>query len=173
MEYSAVIVAAGVGSRTGLEYNKVFYKIDERTVIEHSIQHFLYDEDCQEIILVINEKEKHSFALVLNDSKIKYVSGGIERKDSVYNGLQVVKSEYVMIHDGARPFLSKEKVEELKKTLKTYDATLLMIPSVDTNKIVSNGLVVKTLKRSEVYNAQTPQDFKTDQIPRAYEELLA
>lgn len=172
MKYSAVIVAAGSGSRTGLEYNKVFYKINDRTVIEHSVQHFIEDDECKEIIIVINEVEENVFKSILKTSKIKFVKGGEERKDSVYRGLQAVSLDYVMIHDGARPFLKRERLEEIKKVLKNYEATLLMVPSVDTNKIVKDGLVIKTLERSEVYNAQTPQAFKTTLIKDAYDKLM-
>lgn len=171
MEYSAIVVAAGSGSRTGLSYNKVFYKIETETVIEKSINQFNKDSDCKEIILVINEKEKHFFESINLGEKIVYVKGGNERQESVYNGLIKAKSDYVMIHDGARPYLTYKIISDIKKALLSHDAVITMVKSIDTTKLVVDGMVEKTLEREKVYHAQTPQAFKKDLITKAYEAL--
>ena len=74
-----------------------------------------------------------------------------------------------MIHDGARPFVEKKWILDLKHSLETEDACLLMVPSVDTTKIVMDGYVKESLERKLVYHAQTPQCFKTDLIKECHQ----
>ena len=95
-----------------------------------------------------------------------------EKPESAYIALKHVVCPYVFIHDAARPYLERENIELLKQTLETEDACLLMVPSVDTVKIVRDGYVHKTLLRMELYNAQTPQCFKTDLILSCYERSM-
>ncbi len=173
MDYSCVVVAAGSGSRTGLNYNKVFYKLNDKTVIENSLLHFINDFDCKQIIVVINEKEKHLFEHLDLGGKIQYAKGGLTRQDSVYSGLKQVSQAYVMIHDGARPYVSKEVISKVKNALNTYDGAVVMVKSIDTIKIVKNGIIHSTPVRSSLYNAQTPQAFKTSLILEAYDTLYA
>lgn len=171
MNYSVIVLAAGRGSRTNLDYNKVFYTFENgQTVLNKSLSVFLSDDDCKQVVLVcadyekdyVNEKYRY-------DSRIQIVTGGKTRQDSVYNGLQVVNQDYVMIHDGARPFVDQEWIVNLKQTLETEDACLLMVPSVDTTKIVVDGYVKESLERKLVYHAQTPQCFKTDLIKECHQ----
>ena len=137
MNYSVIIVAAGKGTRTGLTYNKVFYKIGNAPIITQTLKPFLEDADC---------------------AKIGYL------------GLQEVDTEFVMIHDGVRPFLTTKHLEALKAALKTEDAALLMVPLIDTIKEVKGGYVVHTPERSNYMSAQTPQAFRTELIKKCHEE---
>lgn len=171
MDYTCVMLAAGSGKRTGLNYNKVFYKLNDKTVIEHSLNHFINDKDCKQIVLVVSELEIEDFKALNLHEKIEFTFGGKERSDSVYNGLLKVKSDYVIIHDGARPYVSKEIIENTKKALHTNEAVVVMVESVDTVKMVADGYVSKTFKRESLYNAQTPQAFKTDLIINSYKQL--
>lgn len=171
MRYSCIILAAGSGSRTGLEYNKVFYKLNDKTVIENSIKEFDLDPDCSQIILVINPEEKGLFLKLNLSRKVDYVYGGLRRQDSVSNGLLRVSEDYVMIHDGARPYISKDVISRVKEALKLYDATTVMVKSIDTVKIVENKIIKSTPDRDSLYNAQTPQAFKTTLIKKAYKEV--
>lgn len=166
MEYSVCLLAAGKGSRTHLEYNKVFYKLENgKTVLDTCLSVFLEDEDCKEIVIVSSHYEiEYVHSLYRHNKKIQVVEGGSTRQESVSNGLEVVSFPYVFIHDGARPYIKKEQIDLCKEALKSEDACLLMVPSVDTSKIIEDGYVQKTLVRSTVYNAQTPQCFKTDLI---------
>ena len=172
MNYSTILLAAGKGSRTNLEYNKVFYTFsDGMCVLEKSMAFFLKDEDCKQIILVCAEYEKDEVEKKYRiDPRIGVVTGGKTRQESVYNGLQIVNQDYVMIHDGARPYLQMKWIEQLKKALQDYSACLLMVPSVDTTKIVVDGFVQETLKRETIYHAQTPQAFKTSLIRMCHEK---
>ena len=164
MKYSVCLLAAGQGVRTKLPYNKVLYKMDGKSILDHSLDLFLSDPDCTQIVLTCSLQDMEAMQSYKKEDRIKLVLGGKTRQESVYNALQAVKYPIVFIHDAARPYLKMEQVEELKKTLEQEDACVLMVPSVDTVKIVENGYVVSTLDRNVLYNAQTPQCFKTDLI---------
>ena len=170
MNYSVIVLAAGRGSRTNLDYNKVFYTFENgQTVLNKSLSVFLSDEDCKQVVLVCADYEKdYVTENYLYDSRIQVVTGGQTRQDSVYNGLQIVDQDYVMIHDGARPFVEKNWISDLKQTLETESACLLMVPSVDTTKIVVDGYVKESLERKLIYHAQTPQCFKTSLIKECH-----
>ena len=174
MEYGVCLLAAGKGSRTNLEYNKVFYKLENgKTVLDTGLSVFLNDEDCKEIVIVCAKYEmEYVHSLYRRMNQIHIVEGGATRQESVWNGLKEIKSPYVFIHDGARPYIKKEQIDALKKTLETEDACLLMVPSVDTSKIIEDGYVKETLIRSTVYNAQTPQCFKTELIKYCQQRAL-
>lgn len=167
MKYDAIVVASGKGVRSGLKYNKVFYKMNnKKTVLENACSCFVNDEDCKRIIIVTNEKEN-----VFKNDKVIIINGGEKRQDSVYNGLSLVKSNYVLIHDGARPFLTMEDVEKLKKEIVREDGAILAIKEINTVKVVRDGYIKKTLNRETIYKALTPQAFKTKVIKQAYEKV--
>ena len=166
MNYDVIIVASGKGVRANLGYNKVFYEMKNgKRVLDCSIDLFKEDEDCKRIIVVTN-KEDFKY---IDDAVIK-VEGGDERKDSVFNGLKEVISDYVFIHDGARPFIRKENIEEIKNSLKDNDAVCLGSIALDTIKLIDGDDIVETIDRNKVFIAQTPQAFKTSLIKECYEK---
>lgn len=174
MEYSVCLLAAGKGSRTQLDYNKVFYHLNSgKTVLETITDLFLKDAECRQIVVVHAEYEKNDILKLLGnkDERIEFAVGGATRQKSVYNALQKVNQNYVMIHDAARPYLRREEIEKLKSALQESPACLLMVPEVDTVKRVDeNGYVIETLDRSQIWKAQTPQCFKTDLIKEVHEK---
>ena len=114
MKYQTIIVAAGNSSRSNLSYNKVFYKIDNNPIILLSTRHFINDENCEKIFIVCNKIELELFnEIFLDNKKIFYVEGGNTRQESVNNALKYVDSDYVLIHDGARPFVSKKLINNV------------------------------------------------------------
>lgn len=164
MKYDAIVVANGSGTRAELGFNKVFFVMkNNKTVLENACNVFVNDKDCEHIIIVTDEQDK-----VFKNEKIILVNGGPKRIDSVKNGLAKATCEYVFIHDGARPFLKKEDNDKLKNALMTYDGALLVSKNVNTIKLVKDGTVEKTLNREQIYNALTPQVFKTNLIIDAY-----
>ena len=166
MKYDVVIVASGKGQRAKLGYNKAFYRMkDGKTVLEHSASLFVADEDCQNVIIVTN---KEYYDEVFKHEKIVLCEGGKERKDSVRNGLQNVISEYVLIHDAARPFLKKQTLEEVKKKVEEYNAVVLGRMATDTIKLVDDNKVIRTVDRNTVFMAETPQAFKSELILDCY-----
>lgn len=168
MKYDVVIVAAGKGNRANLGYNKVFFKMaNNKTVLENSCELFINDDDCQNIIVVTN---KDDFDKVIKNKKISLVEGGKERKDSVKNGLSKVESEYVLIHDAARPYLHISALNDVKKAVEEKQAVILAHVAVDGVKIVDGGKIGETIDKHRVYLAETPQAFKTDILRKCYEK---
>ena len=170
MNYSAIVLCAGKGSRSGLNYNKMLYRFKNKTVYEMTREIFLNDERCKQIVVVTKEEELDDLKKLISSKKIDYVFGGKERQDSVYNGLQVVKEDYVLIHDGARPYLKKENIDDILECLNKNDACLLVVPVKDTIKVCIDGNIVKTIPREQLVQDQTPQAFKTELIKRCYQK---
>lgn len=166
--YSVIILCAGKGTRTGLDYNKMLYEFDGKTVYELTLENFISDSNCGQIIVVTQPFERKLFEKLSHDSRIEFADGGQERQDSVYEGLKKLKCEYVLVHDGARPFMKKKYIDALLECLQVHSACLLMVPCKDTIKRVINGKIVETLKRSELMQAQTPQAFHREVIVNAY-----
>lgn len=179
MNYTAIVLAAGSGSRTGLTYNKMFFVLqDGRTVLEHSLELFEQDPECRQIVLVCApaelEEVKDWSKKLKEAGKIICTAGGVSRQQSVFHGLEKTTEEIVFIHDGARPFLRKEELEKLKTVMETQQAALLTLPAVDTVKLVDeNGYVKETLPRTRLFQAQTPQAFRTNLIKEAHQKAAA
>ena len=165
MKYDAVVVAAGKAVRSELGFNKILFKMKNgKTVIENVLDIFLDDKDCQKIILVTDEE------IVSKNKLVVVTKGGEERIDSVENGLALVESEYVLIHDGARPFLNKKALEEVKEKLEENDAVVLGRQAQETIKVVNGDKILSTIDRSHIFLAETPQGFKTSLIKECYSQ---
>lgn len=173
MKYSTIVVAAGSGSRTGLGYNKMFYRLPSgRCIIEESVRLFLRDDDCREVIIVCRKEEQADFQKLFAAKKIRYVSGGATRGESVYHGLCTVTQDHVLVHDGARPYLDEESLKRLLKKTAETGVCLLAVPVKDTIKVVENGLVSATPKRELLWCAQTPQAFSSALLKQCYEKTM-
>ncbi len=170
IQYSVIILCAGSGTRTGLKYNKMFYKLENQTIYEKTLSVFINDIRCKQIIVVCKKSEIDDFKILSKDKRIQYCIGGKERQDSVYNGLQLVSSEHVLIHDGARPYIEKKVIDDICQCLCRHNACLVMVPSKDTIKEVVDGKVVNTPNREQMMQAQTPQAFLTKLILSAYQK---
>ena len=174
-KYAAIVLAAGSGKRMNSKVHKQYLIIQDRPVLYYSLKAF-EDSAVDEIVLVVGKGEEKFCRKEIVDkygiSKVKaIVEGGKERYHSVFEGLkQTSDADYVLIHDGARPYVSKQSINDLVECLKTYDAGLLMVPCKDTIKEVKEGIVVKTLKRETLMQAQTPQVFKSEDIKVAYQK---
>jgi 2-C-methyl-D-erythritol 4-phosphate cytidylyltransferase len=171
MEYSVIIVAAGSGSRMKLGYNKVYYRgKDGRTILEHTMDLFLKDQDCRQIVVVTDpEVYRHEMTGSLA-GKVVLAKGGATRQESVSSGLKAVISDYVMVHDGARPFLDESSLNALKQALSEVDAACLLVRVKDTIKVVQDGYVVSTPERDTLYAALTPQAFKAQLLISCMEQ---
>lgn len=159
---SIIILAAGTGSRMNLGYNKMNLEFNNTPLYRFSIKKFM-ELGYEDIILVCNSDIKCL--------DVRCVSGGKERMNSVYNGLKAAKGDYVMIHDGARPLVSKAKILEIEKALNDHDCVLLAKKVTDTIKIIDNGRI-KTLDRNKLIAAETPQAFKKSLILDCMEHAL-
>ena len=166
--YSAIIVAAGKGERTGLDENKVLYEINRKSIIRHAIEGFKKDKDCKEIIVVYRKEDINPLKAAVGDIVDKFVIGGAIRQESVYNGLLNASEAYVLIHDGARPYVNSQELSQIKKALKHYDAVTLALPVVETVKKTMLNKIVDEVDRENLVLIQTPQAFKKDKIIEAY-----
>ena len=153
---SAVIVAAGKGSRMQLSYNKMFIKLEEKAILLHTIEKFqgLVDE-----IIVVCHKDEMNDVKKLVSNDIVLVSGGDTRMESVYNGLQKARYNDVLVHDGARCNIKQEDINKVINGIKTSEACVLATKVKDTIKIYENGFL-KTLPRDNLIAVQTPQAVK-------------
>ena len=170
-KFSLIITAGGTSSRYG-NTNKLLEKINDKTVIEETVTKFIDFDEIDEIIISANVSIIPILQEMFNNSKIKIIEGGNTRQKSVYNALQVVKNEYVLIHDGARPLIRKDTIAYVLEAVVDKNAVTVMTKTTDTIKEVdTNGRIIRTIDRSKLYNTQTPQAFRTDIIKQAHEKL--
>lgn len=179
MQYSVVIPAAGQGKRMNAGRNKQFLKLDGKEVLAHTMAHFEQDPRCRDVIIVANEKEL-SHLHVLKDmyhwAKVhRIIAGGKERQDSVYEGLKQCQHEgVVLIHDGARPFITEEMIGRLLQIVAdTNEGAVSAVPVKDTIKRVVDRDVEETMDRKSLWAVQTPQAFPLSLIKQAYVEAEA
>ncbi len=165
MKYSdvtAVLLCAGSGERAKLGYNKAFFALENgKTVLQSALEAFA---DFEHIVLVCSQEDSDK----ITPLGFPVVLGGKTRSESSKNAIRVVKTPYVLIHDGARPFVSKEVIEASVESAKRCGCGVAAIPATDSLKQVKNG-DVRTLTRSECYCVQTPQTFETAKLLAAYE----
>lgn len=172
-----VIVAAGTGSRMKKDINKQFIKLDNKEIIAHTIEKFYKNENIDDIVVVIREDEENYFNKNIIDKydfkNIKIAYGGNERQNSVYNGIKKLNKDckVVLIHDGARPFVTNDIIKKSIKEAKDHNAIVVGVKVKDTIKVVSeNGNIIDTPNRSYLWAVQTPQVFKYNIITKAYED---
>jgi 2-C-methyl-D-erythritol 4-phosphate cytidylyltransferase len=173
MKTVAIIVAGGRGKRMGRP--KQFIKIAGKPMLEWTVGAFQRSKVIDGIILVV-AKEQMPLTNKLKFSKIlKIVAGGKERQDSVRSGLEALPgtAEIVAIHDGARPMVTPGLIEDSIKAAKKYGAAIVGVPVKDTVKVASRKELVvnRTVDRSGLWAAQTPQTFKVSVIKKAYANL--
>jgi len=174
MKVTAVIPAAGEGKR--MNSKKQFLELNGRPVLDITVSVF---DECQSIddIIVVVAKEDIRLTkdLLKERKKVKsIVVGGAERQDSVYNGIEAIKPEseddIVVIHDAARPLITKEIISSVVIEAKTSKAVVVGVPSKDTVKTVSpENIIMETLDRASIWLVQTPQAFHYSVIKQAYE----
>ena len=139
---SCIVLAAGAGRRMGHDENKIFIKLGNKSIIQWTLSHIEQVKAVSEVILVVADGEaaymkQHIASLGLSKS-IKIITGGKERQDSVYAGLQAVSDDMdiVLVHDGARPLAKPELFERVIEGAKTHGAVTIGVPSTDTIKRV-------------------------------------
>ena len=174
---SAVVVAAGRSQRMG--FDKLLTPLGGRPLLLHTLERLLLTKVPEEIVLVIRPgslKEMDAVIAPLRDQgNIRVVDGGAQRQDSVQAGLKAVSdsSEFVMVHDAARPFVTKELVDVVLAAAKLSDAAVCGSPCSDTLKeVAEDGLVVRTVDRAGLWTVQTPQIFRTKLLREAYQAAL-
>ncbi len=175
---TAIILAAGQGKRMGTSVQKQYLLIEDKPVLYYSLKCF-EDSIVDEIILVVGKDEieycKRDIVDKYSLTKVsKIIAGGKERYNSVYNGLcESQGADYVMIHDGARPFINNDIVNRSIEAVMEYGACTVGMPVKDTIKIVDEDSFGKdTPNRKYVWQIQTPQSFSYELILDAYTKML-
>lgn len=178
MKNTAIVLAAGQGKRMHTKIQKQFLEIKGYPVLYYSLRCFQDSPLIEDIILVTGEEsvlycqkeivDKYGFTKVT-----KVIPGGKERYDSVYQGLLACEnSDYVLIHDGARPFITEEILERGLTGAEETGACAVGMPSKDTVKIVDeSGYIAETPDRNKVWMIQTPQIFQYALIRSAHESI--
>ncbi|MDF2906508.1 MAG: 2-C-methyl-D-erythritol 4-phosphate cytidylyltransferase [Herbinix sp.] len=171
----AIVLAAGQGKRMNNSVAKQFLVLRDKPVIYYSLKAFELS-GVDEIILVTGEGQvdycRREIVELYHINKVtKIIEGGKERYDSVYQGLMSAeKADYVMIHDGARPFITTELINRMIDSVKEWKACIIGMPVKETIKEVDDqGNIIKTPNRNTLWAAQTPQAFDYPTIKQAYE----
>ena len=171
---AAVVLAAGSGKRMGTAVHKQYLLIKGRPVIYYTLQAF-EDSEVDEVILVTGADEvdycRKEIVEAYRFKKVRdVVAGGKERYDSVYEGLKALSGcDYVLIHDGARPLISRTLINANINCVQETKACITAVPAKDTIKVVDNkGYVADTLERSKLWQIQTPQTFSYALVSEAY-----
>ena len=177
-KYTAIVLAAGSGKRMNSKVHKQYLIIQDRPVLNYSLKAF-EDSAVDEIVLVVGKGEEKFCRKEIVDkygiSKVKaIVEGGKERYHSVFEGLkQTSDADYVLIHDGARPFVNQDIIRRCMQEVQKYQACVVGMPVKDTIKIADEeGYAKQTPDRKNVWMIQTPQTFSYALIYEAYEEML-
>lgn len=174
-----VIVAAGTGSRMNMGINKQFIKLEGKEIIAYTIEKFYNNSNIEDIVVVVKEDEseflKKEILDKYNFKNIKIAYGGKERQDSVYNGLKLLdeKCDVVLIHDGARPFVSDKIIDKSIEEAKEHKAIVVGVPVKDTIKVIDNDKnIVDTPNRNVLWAVQTPQTFDYNILIDAYKDAF-
>ncbi len=177
-KYAAIVLAAGSGKRMNSKVHKQYLIIQDRPVLYYSLKAF-EDSAVDEIVLVVGKGEEEFCRKEIVDkygiSKVKsIVEGGKERYHSVFEGLkQTSDADYVLIHDGARPFVNQDIIRRCMQEVQKYQACVVGMPVKDTIKIADEeGYAKQTPDRKNVWMIQTPQTFSYALIYEAYEEMI-
>ena len=174
---SAIVLAGGRGKRMNYHKSKQFIEIKGKPVLVYTLEKFIYNKSIDEVILVLPEDEvDYCKKEVLQKYSLKVdriVIGGKERQDSVFNALEAMeKANIVLIHDGARPFISEKIIEEGIKYANIYGAAAPGVTPKDTIKIKNeDNISVDTPDRNTLVAVQTPQCFKYDEIYQCHRKI--
>ena len=176
---SAIILAGGKGKRMGSAISKQFIDIKGKPIIYYTLKKFSENKKIDNIIVVLPEDEvKYFKENILKKYELrinKIVIGGKERQDSVYNALKSLKNsstDIVLIHDGARPFISERIINEGIKFAEIYGAAAPGVMPKDTIKVKNEkNFSIDTPNRVNLVSIQTPQVFKFDEILECHEKI--
>lgn len=204
-----IIVAAGLGKRMAANLPKQFLQIEGKTIVERTVDRFK-DLSCIDGIIVVTNPDYVDLccSLLGQRPKLAVVPGGAQRQDSVYMGMEgliamqnqkpgweLADNDIILIHDGARPFVTTKEIEDVIKTAYEWGAAVDAVPTKDTVRMRDDSALnhlaagqfpeagkegqeqalalSKTLDRSKLYNVQTPQGFRKHLLFEAYEKAFA
>ncbi|GAA3541109.1 2-C-methyl-D-erythritol 4-phosphate cytidylyltransferase [Zobellella aerophila] len=172
--FTAVVPAAGVGRRMAAPLPKQYLALAGKTVLEHTLSRLLAHRAIERIIVAIGpEDDTFSRLPLAADPRISWVHGGAERADSVLNALQRVSSDFVLVHDAARPCLAQADLDALLASGTQADGAILASRVRDTMKRGDGwGSIAHTVSRDDLWHALTPQCFPTVPLRQALVQAL-
>jgi 2-C-methyl-D-erythritol 4-phosphate cytidylyltransferase len=178
MKIEVVIPAAGEGKRLNTKTSKIFIKIRNTPLIVYTLRPFEAYNKIKDIILVVKLEDILFIEKLIKKYKLKkikcIVAGGENRQDSVRKGLEFLDkdTDYVIIHDGSRPFLHLEDLKKIISAVKKYNAVVLGVPVRSTIKQIDKSLFINsTLPRDLLWEAYTPQAFERKLILKAHRKF--
>ncbi|MQN01693.1 MAG: 2-C-methyl-D-erythritol 4-phosphate cytidylyltransferase [bacterium LCO1.1] len=176
MKTTAIVLAAGKGSRMKSNTPKQFIGVKGKPIIAYSLETF-EKSSVDQIVLVTSEDNIDRCNSIVKNFNIEkcsdIVAGGSERALSVCNGLKKATGDYVLIHDGARPLVSSRIIKDTIEALKDHPAVVAVVPVKDTiRQIGENGELKDAIERSSLFGMQTPQAFWREKIIEAYDKLF-
>jgi 2-C-methyl-D-erythritol 4-phosphate cytidylyltransferase len=173
----AIIAAAGQGTRLGGKIAKQFLELAGVPVIIHTLKKFEQCAAIHEVVVVLPAPDAAGFLHLAGKYGLRklarVVPGGSTRAESVWKGLQSVRAaaaEIIAVHDGVRPFVTTEEIERTVRAAEISGAAILAAPAIDTIKEVEHERVVRTLERTRLRRALTPQCFRYELLRRAFEQ---
>jgi len=178
MYVTAIVPAAGAGIRFGGAVKKQFIALNGLPILSHTLRALAASKALSAVIVVVPPGEelrgREALELARIDLETEVIPGGQTRQDSVYIGLQRAKAEtdLVLIHDGVRPFVSREVVLATVEAAKEWGGAIAAVPVIDTIKRVdTDGFVVETLQREQLWSIQTPQVFRYALLMQAHRAI--
>lgn len=169
MSNTAIILAAGNGTRMKADKSKLLLEINGKTVIERTVNTFSNIADIDDIIVVVRETDIPLYENVLSKYNISYCIGGSTRQESVSNAVETVdNADMIIIHDGARPLVTENEISNTLRVAQEKGAAAVGVKVKDTIKVVDrNNKIINTPQRSSLIAIQTPQIFKFDKYVKA------
>lgn len=174
----AIIVAAGTGSRMNADCPKQFIEVLGKPILYYTLKAF--EQSKVDEVIVVTGKDyvtyvEKKIVVQFGFHKVsKVIAGGSERYESVYCGLNTMyELDYVLVHDGARPFVEPQLIDHVIDEVKQHDAVIVGVKAKDTVKLVDEeGMVCSTPNRNLVWNIQTPQAFEYNLLKSAYDKVI-
>jgi len=175
MKVAAIVPAAGAGTRLKSKTQKPYINLDGKPILARTLTALSRNKNITEILVSVSkdklDKAQREIIEKYNIKKTTLVIGGKKRSDSVYNALKAVSKDvdYILIHDGIRPFITDKFIEDLLKQSSRFNAVVAAVPVKPTLKFVNkNGFIKSTPSRECLWEAQTPQVFRRGLIEKAY-----
>ncbi|WP_322907969.1 2-C-methyl-D-erythritol 4-phosphate cytidylyltransferase [Paenibacillus campi] len=170
-----IVVAAGKGSRMGTVESKQYLRLQNKPIIIHTLEVFERSELVDEIVVVTGADDRERCQQWIEQYRlhkvVKVVAGGYDRQQSVYLGLQQLTADWVMVHDGVRPFVTEQQLQRCLEAAQQVGASVLAVPVKDTIKQVDANLhIAGTPDRSTLWAIQTPQTFRYTELLTAHEQ---
>ena len=170
MKVSLILTCAGTGTRAGFSKNKLLVSINGTTCFQKTLNAFLRTGLIDEFVITANELDFEEIKS-LAPTSAKIVLGGDTRTKSISNALKEVSGDIVLIHDGARPFVSQKLIKDCIVTTAKFGSAIPLCPSSDTICKAEDNQIESYLGKNSLYKVQTPQGFLTKRIISAYEQI--